>query len=202
MKVNLHYRRPQRDVLASSSPSTPINLDITQTQQGIPRRRAPTQIIPISTFKITQLNGLEFYGFDGTIEEGGDYIIANMHIPNFLKQSDSDSTGLNGAFLISLGDGFPNILDSNCKAVGRQGCPSRILMGATKSFYFNGMNFYPFMMRDFSIGYYVCDADSLEYDWQKKHDTNFDKMFMVALNQQVTFDATLGIYQTRDADLL
>jgi hypothetical protein len=201
MKINLHYRRDQKLPSQKGILTNPFEVDVLPLGD-LPNSKDPSKTLPITLFKLQQMAALELYAFKGSIAEGSDYLLANIHLPNFLREMDANLTGIAGLFLVSLGDGIDNILDNTCKAIGKHGCPTRIVMGPLKAFSFNGMNFYPIMMRDFSIAFYICDADSKEYDWQKKHGTNFDKLFAVAVEYPIVFDATLGIYQTRGADLV
>ena len=195
MKIKVHFRRSQK----------------LQSQKGLLSSSTEVEVKPggevkttscLTSFEFDQLPGIQLYAFKDTVKEGEEYLLANMHLPNFLAGMDPLLTGINGLFLISLGGGSGNVMDNSCKARGRQGCPTRILMGPIKSFYFNGMHFYPMMMRDFSVAYYICDADSKEYDWQLKYGTEFDKLFAVAVDFPIVNDATLGIYQTRAAELV
>ncbi len=201
MKIKLHYHRAQKLPIQKGILTSPFEVDVLP-QGDLPNSRDPSKTLPISLFKLQEMADLELYAFKDSIIKENEYLLANVHLPNFFSEMDASLTGITGLFLVSLGDGIDNILDNSCKAIGRQGCPTRIVMGSMKAFRFNGMNFYPVMMRDFSIAFYVCDADSKQYDWQLKHGTNFDKLFAVAVEFPIVFDATLGIYLTRGADLV
>lgn len=202
LSINLHYRRKQEQTAKKGILTSPFKVDVTFLQD-ISLSTDSTKKLPFSSFKTNLLPDLEVYAFKDTIVDKGTYVLANIHVPNFFKETDPSQTGITGLFLVSLGDGLDNIFDNSCKAVGRYGCPTRVVMATAKpSFSFAGMNFYPIMMRDMSVAFYVCDEDSKKYDWKLKHGTDFEKLFAVALDQPVSFDPTLGIYLTRGADLV
>lgn len=198
--VKIHFRRNQKVPSLKGIQTAAIDTPV-ESVSTVADGRGPGQLLDI--VKFGQLPQLECYAFTGTLAQGKNFVLAHMQIPSFFDRANSALTPITGLFLIDLGLGLENIVGNNDKGRGRQGCPTRVVLGANLSFfYFNGMNFYPIMMRDFSIAYYVCDSDSKEYDWTKKHGPDFHKMFAVAVQSAITYDATLGIYVTRNADLV
>jgi hypothetical protein len=157
-------------------------------------------------------NPLNFYAFKGSIEEAnkkdsGHLHMAHMHIPSYLSLMDKNQTGICELFLLRVGGDLLGF--THDKAKGQFGCPQRVLMNSTDQslstygfhcFEFAGMHFYPFITREYVVCYYICDAGSKEYDWQEQRD--FEKLFSVAVNHPITYDATLGLFVTRSAQLV
>lgn len=197
--IKIHYKRKQE--LPTLKGILTTALDVTIENVGsIQERGGAASLLDI--VKFVQLPQLECYALAGTVASGKNFVLAHMQIPSFFTVANPALTPVTGLFLIDLGLGLENIVGNDDKGRGREGCPTRVLMGVRNCFAFNGMNFYPVMMRDFSIVYYVCDSASKEYDWVEKHASDFQKRFAVAVQHTITYDATLGIYVTRNADLL
>ncbi len=156
--------------------------------------------------------GFNFSYFDKTLEEGATLIAVPMILPGFFKEVGQDVRKL---FLLRTG-----ITEKECRvnkryefyidmlSKGAQGCPIPILLrpGESESakkgkkysrnyFTFNGMRFYPFLMREHTVGYYVCDEGATKYHWPKFH----PKDPGIALDYPVVYDATLGLFLTRGA---
>jgi hypothetical protein len=153
---------------------------------------------------------VELYGFTGAMQENETYYMAQMPIKPYFKEVQPGLTDFNALFLIYLGPYKTVKHDRIDKARGQFGCPLRIVMDTqtTKekrtpftSFEFNGMNFYPFLLREFTVCYYVCDKHSREYDWKRKYGDEFYNMYSVGVNHPIQYDATLGLFVTRSAEL-
>lgn len=151
------------------------------------------------------LGSLKVHAFDDHLTPNAPMVLATMFIPGFFDQVPRDGTDnisdIHGNFLFKLGatvaEGKAFVAD---KGHGSFGCPTRLLFSAEfDCFSFNRMRFYPFIMPDYSIGYYVCDGTASEpikwpaYDPQEVG---------VALHYPLTYDATLGIYLTRGAHIV
>lgn len=144
----------------------------------------------------------------------------NIALDNVLEEN-----GFLGLFILKLFRNYPKFSQPACRKRGQFGCPellhlptefSLVQTAARKSnknkqkggvlghFTFNGMNFYPFLMIDYTVCYYVCDAGGT-YDWNRRPDGTFktpSEIFPnVAIDAPISYDATLGIYLTRAAHL-
>lgn len=150
-------------------------------------------------------NDFEFLAFESHFTPDAQIIVVPMTIPAFFYEIPTSPGGdkkeIHGLFLVSIGNSPSEanafIMD---KGVGKYGCPRRLLVAPGKeSFSFNRMLFYPFVMTDFSVGYYICDVTASEptkwpaYSAAEKG---------VSINFPVTYDATLGLYVTRDAHVV
>jgi len=153
------------------------------------------------------LGDLDVFGFSDHITSAAHLVLVNMTIPAFFDQSVvyGAKKEIHGLFMISLGDSYPltkDFVEDNA-IIGQFGCPKRVLLQSGKKSYFtwNKMRFYPFVMTDFSAGYYVCDdagSSSAGYLWP---DYNSETEKGVALDYPVTYDPTLGLYITRAAHI-
>lgn len=99
---------------------------------------------------------------------------------------------------------------TDLKSIGKWGCPQRVLLGVDKKsklgsgkkmksfsndcFIFNNMRFYPFITKEFLIGYFICDLNSKDrwkvYSRREKG---------IALDDPLMYDPTLGLLVTRGA---
>lgn len=153
------------------------------------------------------------------------FVFTTMHVPHYFRGMDPTRSGLNGIFMVPLAGGLVSMMEKiaadvlapdEVNAVGRQGCATRILMNAVPSqgsemekdkqrklnaFEFNGMRFFPFMLREFTVCYYVADKDG-RLDWFVRYKKDFDERFYVSVEERIVYDTTLGIFTTRGADLL
>ncbi|HMJ70796.1 MAG TPA: hypothetical protein VK508_17965 [Cyclobacteriaceae bacterium] len=138
----------------------------------------------------------------------------------------SQEEGFLGLFVLKLFGNKPNNSQPGCKKRGEFGCPTLLELpsdfsliqttgkktnykkakGILGSFTFNQMSFYPFLMIDYTVCYFACDAGG-SFDWNYRPDGTLkqrrNEFFPnVAIDAPVTYDATLGIYVTRSAHLV
>ena len=137
-------------------------------------------------------------------------VISNMIIPAFFDQAprlaNGDKTEIHGLFLINLGESADKAKSFvEDKEIGPYGCPKRLLtLGGDKAYFtFNNQRFYPFIMTDFTIGYFVCDGKNASghrppLAWPDYSENEIG----IALDAPLTFDATLGLLITRQARVI
>lgn len=163
-------------------------------------------VLPEYSLRKYKYNDLILYGFEDQLKSDEFFVIAPMLIPNFFNEVPEDSlrrkTDIHGLFLISVGANdelAQNFGDDHGR--GREGCPYRVLHGGSKDYFtFNKMMFYPFLMNDFTIGYYVCDdkcGSKSDNAWPPYsiHEVG------IAVESPITYEATLGLYTTRSASI-
>ena len=153
--------------------------------------------------KSYSIGELDFYAFADHLKETSSIVISSMTIPAFFDQCQQE---IHGLFLFSLGETYTqakSFIDD--KGIGAWGCPKRLLLQpGDKGYYtFNNMRFYPFLMTDFTVGYYVCDNGNTpgyggpRYAWRDY----VPEELGVALDYPLTYDPTLGLYITRGAHI-
>jgi hypothetical protein len=186
MTLDIYY---SRDKILTSTPS--IRVDATVGSSRLPY------------FKLKEYNvsGLTAFAFENGLVFDGNHVtvLTNMLIPGYF--ANSGGTDIHGLCLAQLG------LPPDAKAfvedilsLGRFGCPKRLVMSdpATKDhFKFNRMRFYPFIMTDYNIGYYVCDEGNPQHHWPDYNPAEKG----VALDYPVAYEPTLGILMTRAAHI-
>src|SRR5436190_6179125 len=134
-------------------------------------------------------SGIRFSFFKGTIQEGASLVAAPLILPNYFRDNDSTSVkGFRKLFLLrtSATEGVSQkeidvkrkaFFDDEMMGTGPHGCPIRILRNlgqsekgvdktgktirCSKDYYkFNGMRFYPFLLREYTVAFYVCDESA------------------------------------------
>lgn len=174
-------------------------------------RRPPIQIDVVPDTDLVEefglrrytFNGLSAFCFDDHLDTSSCMVFTNILIPGYFDQVPHEIQGL---FLVNLGNSIHKVNSFiEDKEIGSHGCPKRLLTQPAEKGYFtfNKMRFYPFIMTDFSIGYYVCDGKSAPNHqpplaWP---DYSEDEIG-IALDYPLTYDATLGIYLTRNARVI
>lgn len=160
--------------------------------------------------------GIKFCHFKNTIKEGVTLMAVPMILPAFFKEigQGKNKQDVRRLFLLRTGvtekDCAPNKRKDFFKDIlvnGPMGCPIPILMKpdhytdrngkkcSPNFFTFNNNRFYPFLMREFTVGYYVCDENATKDHWPE-----FDpKDPGIALDYPLIYDATLGLFVTRGA---
>ena len=150
-----------------------------------------------------------FSFFKGTIEKNVTLVAVPMILPAFFEEigMKGNKKDVRKLFLLRTsateGDHKSRIDFFNDKGLGPHGCPAAILVRTEANkdsesrnyFSFNNMRFYPFLMRELTVGYYVCDEGATSCHWPKYQ--KGDKG--VALDYPVAYDATLGLFTTRGA---
>jgi hypothetical protein len=169
---------------------------ISQITQGVNPEFPTNPMIGKYLFERT-----EVFGFKDLLddpESNDEFVVVSMLVPSYFEYKTGKPFGaeLSGLFIIKVMGQFNGIYDYEDKQYGQYGCPQRLSIGPSEAFTFNDMEFFPFMMRDLSVGYYVCDSGSSAYSWKGK------KLYNVALDAPLAYDATLGIYVTRGAHLV
>jgi hypothetical protein len=198
----------------------PINL---YTRKDHVTRRAPASATPpitaiksvISEIDLYEydMNGMPVYGFAYQIDNPkANFALTPMTIPGYFKEAPKvkgEGVDTHGLFLINLGEDLELVIKflEDALVFGPYGCPKRILTSTTNDAgqdiqvfcNFNKMRFYPFILPDFSVGYYVCDGQKGPNNSEPRgawrdYDPKEDG---VALDAPVTYDPTLGLYITR-----
>jgi hypothetical protein len=144
-------------------------------------------------------------------------------LANVVPPPEDENSAL-GLFMLkqySYGENSFNTDHPVCRKRGEFGCPltlhipkdAKLQQSRRRGdddevlgyFTFNGMRFYPFLMIDYTVCYFICDAGS-PYDWNRHPDGRVKKPWeiypLVALDAPVSYDATLGIWATRSAHLM
>ncbi len=155
--------------------------------------------------------GIKFCHFENTLKDDVTLMAVPMILPGFFHGIGPDIRRL---FLLRTG-----VTESGRKknkitdffldklAAGPHGCPTPILMNQShytdrngkkysyNFFTFNHMRFYPFLMREFVVGYYVCDENAKHLHWPKFNPGHVG----IALDYPLAYDPTLGLFVTRGA---
>lgn len=158
--------------------------------------------------------GIKFCHFKNTLKDGVTLMAVPMILPDFFEEIKKEKKGdVRRLFLLRTGvtekECAPNKRIKFFKDTlenGPMGCPIPILMKpgpprrnpkeySLNYFTFNNNRFYPFLMREFTVGYYVCDENAKKYYWPKFHPDDPG----IALDYQVIYDPTLGLFVTRGA---
>jgi len=124
---------------------------------------------------------------------------ATMLIPRYFEEVQNNELPgeIHGQFLIPIGTQEIARLFLLDLAHGSHGCPTLVVMGGSKKFFsFNNMRFYPFIMTDFTVGYYVRDTPPAgNPEWPDDYPSQKN----IAIDYPIYYDATLGLYITRGA---
>ena len=166
-------------------------------------------ILPEFDLHECDLGGIPVYGFAYQINDPNAHLVmASMTIPYYFDDMSGDGIKrdtIQGVFLISFGENIQNVsaFVNDAKVFGPYGCPKRVLTTKRfKSFFsFNGMRFYPFVMPNFTTGYYICDAGDGSTIPRQAWPEYDEKEDGVALDAPVVFDPTLGLYSTRSSHI-
>jgi hypothetical protein len=170
-------------------------------------------VIPEIDLYEYDLNGMPVYGFAYQINNPkANFALTPMTIPGYFREApkvNGEGVDTHGLFLINLGEDLEQVIKflQDKLIFGAYGCPKRILTSASNDAgediqvfcNFNKMRFYPFILPDFSVGYYVCDGQNRPDGSEPKGAWRpYDpKEHGVALDAPVTYDPTLGLYITR-----
>ncbi|CAD5253813.1 MULTISPECIES: hypothetical protein [unclassified Imperialibacter] len=178
----------------------PVSLNITPSVDLIPRYG----------LKEYNLGNMSVLSFEDHILEGRHMVFTNMIIPAFFDQSpmaaNGSKTEVHGLFLINLdnsGDKAKAFVED--KEIGPFGCPKRLLTQEDDKAYFtfNNQRFYPFIMTDFTVGYYVCDGKAATGSQPPLAWPDYSEYEIgIALDSPLTYDATLGLFITRQARVI
>jgi hypothetical protein len=201
--INLYTRKDHFSSRATASAAPPVT--------------GGTPVIPIVDLYEYDLMGMPVYAFAYQLEiPGSSFVLTPMSIPAYFEEAqvvDGERVDTQGLFLISMGNDPTYTKDFilDRKIFGPYGCPKRVLTSTTNSakgrievfFTFNKMRFYPFILPDFSVGYYVCDGQKGPNNSEPRgawrpYSPDEDG---VALDAPVTYDPTLGLYITRAAHI-
>jgi hypothetical protein len=161
-------------------------------------------------------------------------VTANAHVPvddktkKLINNPGLKERGFLGLFILKQyptyrrnKSGIVNNSQLECKKRGEFGCPLLLQLPPNPRvtntsrvpkpkevlgyFTFNGMRFYPFIMIDFTVCYYVCDALG-PFDWNYHKNGKLKKAHeilpAIALKSPVSYEPTLGIWMTRSAELV
>lgn len=173
--------------------------------------------IPAFDIYLYKLRGLSVYGFKYQIEDpNANFVLASMTIPAYFEEArvvNRKKVDTHGLFLIDMGENPDDLKEffEDVKIFGSYGCPKRVITSADDKyknasqeyFTFNRMRFYPFILPDFTVGYYACDDCGMGKNPQPRNAwPRYRRVeYGVALDAPVTFDPTLGIYLTRAAHI-
>lgn len=157
-------------------------------------------VLPSYKLKSYSSGPFQLLGFDtdGLKDPSEVKVLATMLIPKYFDQVVALGPGnaheIHGHVLISIGVEAQAKSFLEDRAHGSHGCPKLVEMGGMlRYFTFNTMRFYPFIMTDFTVGYYVRDRftpSNPEEDPMKQD---------IAIDYPIQYDATLGLYVTRGA---
>ncbi|MEQ8530348.1 MAG: hypothetical protein RIB86_00720 [Imperialibacter sp.] len=169
-------------------------------------------VIPAYDIHEYNLAGLSIYGFSYQVNcVDSNLALASMTIPAYFEEArvvNGKRVDMHGLFLVNMGDsaGYLKEFFEDKRIFGPFGCPKRVLAkagngtGVSKEYFtFNNMRFYPFILPDFTVGYYVCDGAVPPRGGEPRgawrpYSPDEDG---VALDAPVTYDPTLGLYITR-----
>jgi len=170
-------------------------------------------VIPAVDLYEYDILGMPVYAFAYQLKiENANFVLTPMTIPAYFGESqvsEGEKVDTQGLFLINMGSNTTYLKDFilDKRIFGPYGCPKRVLTSELSSdnkpiqvfFTFNKMRFYPFILPDFTIGYYVCDGQKGPNDSEprgawRRYDEAEDG---VALDAPVVYDPTLGLYITR-----
>lgn len=171
--------------------------------------------------------GFSFYYFRDMIKAGETLMAVPMVLPNYFEQiekvnegaSDEASrkrdvralfllrTGISQASPETISGFFGDILHH-----GNNNCPQLVRVTdeveddkvekkkySRGYFTFNKMRFYPFLMREFTVGYFVCDDHAKKYHWPAYDPRTY---LGIGVDQPIVYESTLGLFVTRDAKYL
>ena len=186
MILNIYYSRAD---IENRIPSAQINA--LKTSEKLPY------------FKLNEYSGsgLKMFGFENGLVGDSEHVtvLTNMLIPRYFENTIGQD--VHGLFLAQIG--LPQMAHDfvdDLLSLGRFGCPKRIVIDTNSSkdhFKFNRMRFYPFIMPDFTVGFYICDEGTPELHWPPYTPTERG----VALDYPVTYEPTLGLYMTRSSHI-
>jgi hypothetical protein len=156
-------------------------------------------------------DGTLYHGFEDNWETNqprpSKYIMAAMYLPGYLNLNEE----VRGVFLLRTQSNVDWKLSdfTDDKSIGRHGCATRIYTGTQMvttatgtelrhvGFEFNRMRFYPFLLRNLTVAFFVTDKNS-DDDKIWYRDANRDG---VAIQAQIQYNTTLDIFETRYAEL-
>jgi hypothetical protein len=177
MDITIYFRRPKP---AESATTIPV------METGV--------VLQDYGLKSYSSGPFQLLGFDtpGLRDPSEFKVLATMLIPKYFEQVHY-SHEIHGHVLISIGRDDQARLFFADLAHGSHGCPKLVPMEGTQFFTFNRMRFYPFIMTDFTVGYYVKDSPP-----QGRPDDNL-LSGKLAIDYPIQYDSTLGLYVTRGA---
>lgn len=219
MTVNLYCRRTggRPPVNAPFSVSHDVNEDIDLGSGS-------------ETLSLYKHENIHLMGFKSTIKAGEHLIAAAAQIPSYFDEFP-DAYRRQGPFCgilmtkimvdfekksktkIDPQSAFASFMDPSCKGKGSEDCPYYIQLSGESTrgkkerlshFTFNGQVFFPLLMRAFTIAYFVADESSIRYNWDHPDYRGIKPPGggLVAVNSPIRFDPTLGIFVTRNAELV
>lgn len=200
--INVYTRRED----FTSTPPRPKSFSLNQT----------ASVLPLYDLFEYDMSGIPVYAFAYQINDpNANFALASMCIPAYFDQartSGSVKQETQGIFLINMGEvAYIKPFFEDIKILGPFGCPKRVLTSNTGAsgqpieeyFTFNKMRFYPFIMTDFTVGYYVCDAGVVVGNAQPRNAWPPYSAIEhgVSLDHPLAYDPTLGLYMTRAAHI-
>jgi hypothetical protein len=186
MTFKIYYQR------VFTTPPSNINLTLVSQSQ------APS--LPITVYE----NGnIPIFGFSLVEDPEEIHVLAMMLMPAYFEETEGEE--IHGLFLFPIGKRGKAEEFLKDFGTGAFGCPKPIRMPGTEGYFsFNRQRFYPFLMTDFTVGYYVRDEvpqGGEAPEWPKPSDEGDLVEIGVSIDHPITFDPTLGLYMTRGAHI-